>query len=252
MQKEHKLTKQEFAQVMKEKRAKLFDMINAQLSITTQDSNKYLEFLFLLGKHGMNTSNTLLIQKQNPSATYLLDVARWRERGAYINKGAKGAAIFEPSQPYVKRDGSMGVNYNVKYVFDVTQTSISNTFNCSYPTSDELEFAFKHKEKDAETIYKNGNQQEYLIALLRHACRNSNPKDEFILESCVYSLASKYGLSMHTNIAQQIPSYFAYRNPKEIKEILKDIKGLFDIISKRINHGLYVYKEEHTNEQPTY
>ena len=252
MQKEHKLTKQEFAQVMKEKRAKLFDMINAQLSITTQDSNKYLEFLFLLGKHGMNTSNTLLIQKQNPSATYLLDVARWRERGAYINKGAKGAAIFEPSQPYVRRDGSMGVNYNVKYVFDVTQTSIANSFQNNYPKPEELEFAFKHKEKDAESIYKNGNQQEYLIALLRHACRNTNPKDDFILESCVYALASKYGLTMQTNFAYQIQSYFAYRDPKEIKEMLKAIKEPLDTITKRINHGLYVYKEEHTNEQPTY
>ncbi len=39
-----------------------------------------------------------------------------------VNKGAKSLSILEPVE-YTKNDGSTGIAYNVKKVFDVAQTS---------------------------------------------------------------------------------------------------------------------------------
>ena len=39
-----------------------------------------------------------------------------------IQKGAKSISILEPVE-YAKRDGTTGISYNVKKVFDVSQTN---------------------------------------------------------------------------------------------------------------------------------
>ena len=64
-----RLSKEEFAQKMKEKRSVLFNKADNQLSITVSDKDKYLEFLKVLARHNYTVTNTLLIQAQNPNAT---------------------------------------------------------------------------------------------------------------------------------------------------------------------------------------
>ena len=55
---EHKLTKEEYAQKMKEKRLILFDMANQQLSKTTSSNELYLNYLTLQGKLLYTVTNT--------------------------------------------------------------------------------------------------------------------------------------------------------------------------------------------------
>ena len=43
--------------------------------------------------------------------------------GAFIKKQEKGIAILEPGKEYARDDGSIGVSYDVKKVFDVSQTT---------------------------------------------------------------------------------------------------------------------------------
>lgn len=84
MEKQYPLSKKEFAEKMKEKRKKLFDIADRQLKITCTMPDKYLEFLHLLAIHGYDITNTLLIQDQHPDSVLLKDVARFREDGLYI------------------------------------------------------------------------------------------------------------------------------------------------------------------------
>ena len=48
--------------------------------------------------------------------------ADWQEDGVKVSKGAKSLSILEPVE-YAKKDGSTGIAYNVKKVFDVSQTN---------------------------------------------------------------------------------------------------------------------------------
>ena len=91
---EHKLTKEEYAQKMKEKRLFLFDMANQQLIKTTSSNELYLNYLALQGKLLYTVTNTLLVQTQKPDAILLKDVAHWQEDGYFIKNGEKGIQIL--------------------------------------------------------------------------------------------------------------------------------------------------------------
>ena len=40
-----------------------------------------------------------------------------------MKKNQKGIVILEPGDEYTREDGSIGVSYNPKKVFDITQTT---------------------------------------------------------------------------------------------------------------------------------
>ena len=52
----------------------------------------------------------------------LKDFDDWGKDNVKITKGAKSISILEPVE-YTRADGSPGISYNVKKVFDVTQTN---------------------------------------------------------------------------------------------------------------------------------
>lgn len=246
MKENYPLSKHEFAQKMKEKREKLYQMASEQLYITTQDEKAYLEFLHLLGIHGYNAVNTLLIQKQNPQATSLQDVARWKEKGLFIKKGEKGIGIFAPGKTYTKRDGTVGVNINVKYLFDISQTSAESIPLRQKESLEALGSAFQHKVKDSNQISKDGlGLQEYLRQLLISLCRSTTQVQQpFLIDSAVYALSCKYGIELNEDVSKQCISYFSGLNEKARKYELKQIKTIFDVADQRIQHGLYVYHRE--------
>ena len=70
-----------------------------------------------------SVSNAVLIAGQKPQATRLGDFNYWREAGERIKKGEVGILILEPGKEYKRSDGSTGVNYNTKKVFDISQTN---------------------------------------------------------------------------------------------------------------------------------
>ena len=67
-------------------------------------------------------SNTILIMAQRPDATQLKSAESWNELGASVNKGEKGIQILEPHD-FIDDEGNQRTAYNVKYVFDVSQTN---------------------------------------------------------------------------------------------------------------------------------
>ena len=88
------------------------------------DEQRFKEFLDVSARLNLySTGNTLLILAQNPSAVRLADFEKWKDEGAYVNKGEKGINILEPGEEYTREDDTVGISYNVKKVFDITQTS---------------------------------------------------------------------------------------------------------------------------------
>ncbi len=70
-----------------------------------------------------SVSNALLIAAQKPNAVDLADFNTWHERGASIKAGESSIVILERGNEYTRRDGSKGVSYNSKRVFDISQTT---------------------------------------------------------------------------------------------------------------------------------
>lgn len=100
----------------------VYQMIDDAATAIVQDGEKFRGFLDTQARlDRYSAANALLIYNQYPKATQLKDFGDWAEEKVSINKGAKSISILEPVE-YTKTDGTPGVSYNVKKVFDVSQT----------------------------------------------------------------------------------------------------------------------------------
>ena len=83
--------------------------------------NTYLNVQSRFGKYSVG--NAVLIVASKPEAEKLADAKTWQKNGVYIKKGERGITILEPGEEFKREDGSTGVNYNAKKVFDISQTT---------------------------------------------------------------------------------------------------------------------------------
>ena len=81
----------------------------------------YLRVAAALPHH--SATNILLIADRMPGATRVGTADHWRRLGAAVKRGEKAIHIIEPTKEYVRDDGSIGVLYDVRKVFDVSQTT---------------------------------------------------------------------------------------------------------------------------------
>lgn len=100
------------------------------------DSEEVKGFLKYMGIfHNYSFTNALLIHDQKPDATRVAGFRKWQTVGRYVNKGARGIAIYVPyrfrtveNQEAVdagEEEPRVGerVRFAVGYVFDVSDTS---------------------------------------------------------------------------------------------------------------------------------
>lgn len=83
--------------------------------------NTYLNIQSRFDKYSVG--NAVLIAASKPEAEKLADAKTWQKNGVYIKKGERGITILEPGEEFKREDGSTGVNYNAKKVFDISQTT---------------------------------------------------------------------------------------------------------------------------------
>ena len=81
---------------------------------------KYLNVQARYNRYSVN--NALLIAAQMPDATKLATFEEWQENKVQIRAGAKAITLLEPGRAYQREDGSVGAAFNVKKVFDISQT----------------------------------------------------------------------------------------------------------------------------------
>jgi len=265
---ENNLSSEERKQRMKEKRMALYQVANEQLELVTSDASTLLSYLRLQAYIGYDVTNTLLVMNVNPNAVLVKDYSRWKESGYYPKEKQKGIPIIAPSKEYIKRDGSTGVNYNIKYVFDVTQTTCKESYPV-FPDKEILLFGISYKS-DIKTEYVDntahlnksicydklsnmiyiqkglpiddvirGLFREYILIDNAHA--DSLLKGERFSISCVlYMLCCKYGIDpVNTKFSLECADFFNSKDIKIKKAILKNINSVFDHISKRIDQGIF-------------
>lgn len=128
-----------------------------------------------------SASNALLIYAQSPKATQIKASSEWAKQGIYIKKGEKSFGIFEPKPA---KDGSNKVFYDVKRVFDVTQTN-------------------SPKREPATTV--NMNPKEALIAMLETAPVDVETVDNFMYSDTIAEYNNETGkLSVRRNVGDEV------------------------------------------------
>jgi hypothetical protein len=276
-----RLSKEEYAEKKRAEKEKVYQMIDDTAREVVSDPEKFKAFLDTQARvDRYSAANALLIYNQLPEAMQLKDFDDWGKDNVKIVKGAKSISILEPVE-YTRRDGTPGISYNVKRVFDVSQTNgrkppapsvnrdpkalITTMLDASpvaVEATNELPYpnmaAFYNNEK--QTLFvKRGVGDSVAVAQcvaqeLGHAqlSINSNTysrRDMGFQAVCIgYMLCKKYGVDTQNFAIERIPVELANKEPKEIRAELSKMRNAMSEIHSRVSEELYKKKQERSKD----
>lgn len=276
------LSPEEYAEMKKAEKDAIYQMIDEAAVEVSADPDKFRTFLDTQSRMDRySAANALLIYKQNPTASQLKSFSDWDEENVKINKGAKSISILEPVE-YTKSDGTTGISYNMKRVFDVTQTSASrqpsptvnrdprqlvtimlDTAPINKENADELPLpnmgAFYNNEK--QTLYVKRDvgdsvtlfqcvAQELALAQLSINKDVYSRRDMGFQAVCIgYMLCKKFGVDTKNLAIERIPKELSEKKPKEIRAELSEMRTAMNEIYSRISDELYRQKQKRSKDR---
>ena len=274
---DHKLSKEEYAEKMRKEKETVYQMADETATEIVTNPEKFKAFLDTQSRlDSYSAVNALLIYRQLPGASQLKNFDDWSKENVKIQKGAKSISILEPVE-YAKRDGTVGISYNVKKVFDVSQTNgkrppapsvnrdpkaLITTMLDSSPVNveatDELPYpnmaAFYNNEE--QTLYVKRDVGDSVAVAqcvaqeLGHAQLSINSEsysraDMGFQAVCIgYMLCKKYGVDTQNFAINRIPDSLSSKEPKDIRFELSKTRNAMADIHSRISDELYKKKQE--------
>ena len=253
--------KEEWAARKQQERADAYALIDEtaeQMSGNGELFQAYLDVQSRFDRYSVG--NALLITAQMPEATRLADFKTWKDNDLYIKKGESGITILEPGDEYTREDGSVGVSYNAKKVFDSTQTNsrqrattavshderllikaLINNAPCKISIStdvpDNVGAVYKSEEKvilvrqgmGAADIFRSLSQE------LAHAHMDNgayNRADCAFPAYCVsYMLCKRNGVAVDNFRFDRLPESFGSMDAQELRGKLSEIRDVVNDIS---------------------
>ena len=276
-----KLSKEEYAEKKKAEKERVYQMVDDTAMQIVSDPEKFRAFLDTQSRMDRySAANALLIFNQLPEATQLKDFDDWGKDNVKIVKGAKSISILEPVE-YARQDGTTGISYNVKKMFDVSQTNGRQTPAVSVnrdpkalittmldacpvevEATNELPYpnmaAFYNNEK--QTLYVKRNVGDSVAVAqcvaqeIGHAQLSINSdtysrRDMGFQAVCIgYMLCKKYGVDTQNFAIDRIPESLKEKEPKEIRAELSKTRNAMSEINSRISEELYRKKQERSKE----
>ena len=276
-----KLSKEEYAEKKKAEKERVYQMVDDTAMQIVNDPEKFRAFLDTQSRMDRySATNALLIFNQLPEATQLKDFDDWGKDNVKIVKGAKSISILEPVE-YARQDGTTGISYNVKKMFDVSQTNGRQTPAVSVnrdpkalittmldacpvevEATNELPYpnmaAFYNNEK--QTLYVKRNVGDSVAVAqcvaqeIGHAQLSINSdtysrRDMGFQAVCIgYMLCKKYGVDTQNFAIDRIPESLKEKEPKEIRAELSKTRNAMSEINSRISEELYRKKQERSKE----
>ena len=261
------LSPEDYAAQKKAEKEAVYKMIDDTAIEVISNEENFKSFLNLQSRmNRYTTANTLLMYKQFPNASQIKDFNSWAEKEVKINKGEKAFSILDPYE-YTQADGCISVGYNVKKVFDISQTDAktrkTTLTNCDLntiiaalvdtsPVNVEMTAQPLH---DGKTVFYDSHKQTVFvkrnitdksklfqmlakeIAVVQLADSKSNIDINFKAECIVYMLCKRYGIEADCNVS--IPDELRRQEPKTVRAELSDIREAFNQIHDRVSYEVY-------------
>ena len=273
----NRLSREEYAEKMRKEKEAVYQMADETATEIVASPEKFKALLDTQSRLDRYSAvNALLIFKQRPDASQLKNFDDWSKENVKIQKGAKSVSILEPVE-YAKRDGTIGISYNVKKVFDISQTNgkkppapsvnrdpkaLITTMLDSSPVNvgatDELPYpnmaAFYNNEE--QTLYVKRDVGDSVAVAqcvaqeLGHAQLSINSEsysraDMGFQAVCIgYMLCKKYGVDTQNFAINRIPDSLSSKEPKDIRFELSKTRNAMADIHSRISEELYKKKQE--------
>ena len=276
------LSKEDFAEKKRAEKERVYNLIDDTALDVMSSPEKFKAYLDTQSRMDRYSAvNALLIYSQLPKATQLKDFDDWSKDNVKIVKGAKSISILEPVE-YSKRDGTTGISYNVKRMFDVSQTNgrktpapsvnrdpkefITTMFDASpveVQSVDELPYpntgAFYNNEKQTLFVKKAVGDsvvvaqcvaQELAHAQLSINSETYSRRDMGFQAVCIgYMICKKHGIDTQNFAIERIPDEYKNMNAKEVRAFLSKTRNAMSDIQSSISEQLYRSKQTRSKEQ---
>ena len=277
-----RLSPEEYAAKKKAEKEAIYQLLDNTASEVVQSPEKFKAYLDVQSRMDRYTANNaLLMYKQFPQASQIKEFDDWAAEGVKVNKGSKTFIILDPYE-YTKKDGTIGIDFNLKRVLDVSQT---NGKRPAAPTANRdprklvavmldsapinIESTSELPYPDMGAFYKNEDQTLYVkrdigdsVALcqcvaqeLGHAELSMNSevysrRDMGFQAVCIgYMFCKKYGVDTQNFAIDRIPDELKNKEPKDIKAELGKTQKAFKEITARVSDELYRQRAERSKEQ---
>ena len=271
--------KEAWKQQKQEQREMVYSLIDDTAQTVAQGDAAFQKYLDVQSRFDRySVANALLILAQKPDATHIADFDTWKEQGAYIRKKESGFYILEPGDEYQRDDGTVGISYNPKKMFDISQIGsckretpeypddrtrikalmdhapvtirISNTLpegtNALYqPETREIQI---RKGMDASSIFRSLSQ-ELAHAEMDKGDGSYSRSDHVFHAYCVsYVLCKQYGVDTNGYRFNHAPQMLVGMEAQEIRAELSIIREAAGEISSRMNRLLTQQRQQKQQE----
>ena len=273
--------KDAWAEKKQAERKEVYALADETTKEVSRDGEQYKAFLDVKARLIHYTAtNTLLVLAQKPMATQLREFDAWKEMGASIRKEENHIKILEPGSSYERQDGSVGTGYNVKHVFDISQTTakprqrmnpvpddrqliaalihrspvqiqgvdeLSNGMGALYDR--EQDVIFVRRGMEAHDIFRSLSK-ELAHAELAYTIPDYNRQDAaFAAYSVSYVVCKRYGIDVSNYDFSRMPERFHEAEPKDIRAELSAICDAAKEITGRMHRALEKDKAPKNKEQ---
>lgn len=273
--------KDAWAEKKKAERQTVFDLADATAGAVSADGGKFREYLDVQARFDRySATNALLILAQMPQATQVRDYDGWKDMGVSVKRRPQTISILEPGDEYRREDGSIGTYYNVKRVFDVSQTTMRGKAQPAVSTdgrlllkalihrppvpmqmADELpnhmgayydhdrQVIFVRRGMDAPDIFRSVSKE---LAHAELAAVNGDYTREgaaFAAYSASYLLCRKYGIDASSYDFSRLPDSFRESDPQGVRAALSEIHDTAGEISGRMSRVLEQSRQPKSKEQ---
>ena len=277
-----RLTKEEYKAKKDAERSEVFGMLDTVTKEVMSLPESFEQFLTTQARlDRYSAANALLIFKQMPNATKLKDFEGWGEEGVNVKKGEKHLSILEPSE-YTRQNGTTGISYNIKSVFDVSQTSgkqtpavslnqnpstvliaMLDTAPVNVENVDDFGFTNHVALYDNKTgtllVKRNVNDCvalfqdvaiELAFAQLSVGSERYDRQNMSFDAVCVAKiLCKKYGVPSERFMISDLPVQWRNMQPKDVRAELSKIRTAASEICSRVSDELYRKRQEQTQDR---
>lgn len=205
-----------------------------------------------------SVTNAILVTAQMPGATTLKDWQKWKADGVTVDRTAKKISILEPGNEFNRHDGTRGIGFNAKTVYDISDTSAKNTVApreqrslrelaaalieaspVAFQTVDELGMPAYYDFRQQKIFVNKGLDEQHLFAGMAKEIaaavfdfKLSRGRDftEFQSYCVAYMLCKKNGVAVDGFDFSTLPSEYADMDTNGFKSELGDIRSVLSEI----------------------
>ena len=171
-----------------------------------------------------------------------------------------GVIILEPGNEYTRDDGSIGVSYNAKKVFDISQTTakqkeaanvsldsrllikaLINNAPCEITISENLpkDVGSMYQPEEQVILVRQGmNSDDIFRSLSQELVHAHMDKGEYNRNDCAftaycasYMLCKRNGIAVDTFSFDRLPESYRTMEPQEVRSKLSKIRDVANDIS---------------------